>query len=179
MQRISGPPLAKAFLDKYFALSLADAFRAALDVYAKFGGWFFDLNGKETMGFSYKKFIAPLRVRCGVLGEACNQICRSPHFNYLKTLRDADKHDGLGGHRISISEISKRINIKLQKQAVIDLLKVEDCACKCIGDFQRLLETTANEIETWPLGFPSPNDRRTTIDDEGYVVWPEVDIPAD
>lgn len=168
MQRTDGPALAKTFLDSFFASALADSFRSALDIYSKFIGWFFDFSHRETMGFSYKGLIVPLRKHSRSIADECNTIYTSPDFQHLKTFRDSEKHEGLGKHRVSLADINGTLKINLVRPTSVDISKIERSACSCIEHFYRLLKTTSEELKSCPMGYDSPNDRIAAIDEEGY-----------
>lgn len=175
ISRTVEPALTKDFTDKFFAFILADAFRSALDIYAKFLGWFFDLKGKEKLGFSYEQFIIPLKSHASTLAEECNALQMSPHFRALKALRDAEKHEGLGKTLLKLNNTATSFELELKRPEPFDLADVERTACACLQSFRQLLQTTSGELSRWPLGYPSALDQVVEIDDEGFLRMPRID----
>lgn len=162
----------KNFQDMFFSSIIADSFRSSLDIYSKFIGWFFDFNNKESMGFSYKDLIKPLRYHSKGLSSKCNSLYISEAFLFLKTFRDAEKHEGIGKHKISLSNIEGTLKIELRRPEKISLIQFEKAACSCLQDFRELLRVTCVELQNWPLGFESPNDTVAETDDQGFFKMP-------
>ncbi|MCX6829584.1 MAG: Cthe_2314 family HEPN domain-containing protein [candidate division Zixibacteria bacterium] len=171
VMRKDGGAFQKEMLEKYFICSMVDSLRSSLDILSGAIAYFFDLAGKNSMGFNYKKLIDPLAKKNGRLSDTCNSLYGSDDYAAIKKLRDAEKHAGLEKNVISIDELSKSIH--MQRPTLVSRALFESPICKTLTNLLNIPHVLAEELLNHSLGYTSPNDKIAILCEDGRFFIPK------
>ncbi len=151
--------LTKSYKDRFFSSILIDSWRSSLDIFAKYIAWYFDIPGKEELGFTYKNFIVPLKNLSNHISEKCNSIYKSESYRTFKNYRDSEKHAGFDKTKLNIKEIKNEINIRLGSDEILNISSMEKDACSNLINLIDLIDNSVSELKKWHLGYDSSKDR--------------------
>lgn len=151
--------LTKSYKDRFFMSILIDSWRSALEIYAKHIAWYFDIPGKEELGFTYKKFIVPLKKISNHISEKCNSIYKSESFRNFKNYRDTEKHAGFDKTKLNIKEIKNEINVQLKSNETLNISRMEKDTCSNLINLIDLIDYSVSELRKWHLGYDSSKDK--------------------
>lgn len=159
LRRNMGEPFTKSYTDHFFILSAVDALRSSLDIYAKMLGWYFGLEHKHSVGFEYGKLIKPLQEKPSSISKFLNRLYKSEHFILLKSLRDTEKHIGLGKPSISMEDTATTTRVSIAQAELIEISQIESSICATLSELCKLVTATVTELQKWPLGYDCSDDR--------------------
>lgn len=170
LKRKSGIELANKFVIEFFIEVMLDSIRSALDIFAMFIAWFYDIKGKETLGFSYEKFIKPLKQVNPKLSAKINEIYKSTELKFIKDLRDTNKHIGKGQNKIDIENTISKYKLHVERSKPINLIQLEKTIYKILQMLITITNLTVNEFCKTNLGYDSNNDLTILfLDDKGTI----------
>ena len=133
-----------------------------------FVAWFYDMTGKETLGFRYKNFIEPLKQLNPELSLKLNKIYKSTEFKFIKDIRDANKHFGKGQNRISIEDSIRKFKIEIKRSSPINIKHLEKTVNKILKMLKSISSFTVDEFCKTNLGYDSNKDLTILfLDDKG------------
>lgn len=158
LHRSMGTDFTKDFQEYFFVSTMTDALRSALDIYAKILGVYFDLPGRDNIGFSFNTLIRPLKEICPDLAKACNSLYQNEHFKLLKEFRDCEKHTGRPDLDVKIKTTQDSMDIDFKRLDPIESKKLARASGNCIRTFRELLRTTSVALRRWGPAYHSPHD---------------------
>jgi hypothetical protein len=169
MRRKSGMKLPEKFIQDFFIEVMLDSLRSSLDIFSMFVAWFYDMQDKETLGFSYKKLIEPLKKINSELSIKLNEIYKSEEYKFIKDIRDSNRHFGKGQNKINIENSLTRFELIMERTLPIDLLSIEHNVYLMLEKIKNLTEFTVNEFCKLNLGYEAKSDLIILfIDDKGH-----------
>jgi hypothetical protein len=113
LERKKGIELPQKYKDNLFISVITESLRSSLDIFAKFLGWYFDLDEKEEIGFNYKKLIQPISKISSKISKQLNIIYTSNEYALIKELRDTDQHIGKNQNKIKFERSVEKFNLIL------------------------------------------------------------------
>ncbi|MBN1639045.1 MAG: hypothetical protein JW866_08760 [Ignavibacteriales bacterium] len=170
LKRKSGVELTDKFVNDFFIEVMLDSIRSALDIFSMFIAWFYDIKGKETLGFSYEKFIKPLKQINSRLADKLNRIYKSVELKFVKDIRDANKHIGKGQNKVDIESTMNKFKLHIERSKPINLIQLEEMIYKILDMIQNISTFTVDEFCKTNLGYDSTNDLTILfLDDKGTI----------
>jgi len=165
-----GNPLQSDFKDRFFTNVMADAIRSSLDVFSKSIAWYFDIPGRETIGFGYETLIKPLSSKSKKLAEKCNDLYKSEPYRIIKEFRDADRHTGNTNFNIREVKHLDKFDLTIERVFPVDLNEINRNLYAFLNSLIDLVQFTVVECKRWPLGFNSQEDKICEITEQGWVL---------
>lgn len=170
LKRKTGTELPDKFIQEFFINTIVDSLRSSIDIFSMFVAWFYDINGKENMGFSYEKFIKPLKLMNNNLSTRLNDFYKSDEYKLIKELRDSNKHIGKGQNKIDIVNTIKKYKLHFEPSKPIDILKFKKTSCKYLKKLKEITTFTVDEFCKTDLGYDSNNDLIILfLDEQGTI----------
>jgi len=168
LERKNDISLTKDYKNHYFISNCVDSLRSSIDILSKVISWFFDLKGKEEMGFSYQQLISPLKKIEPKLSIALNQLYRSGEYSNINDFRNSDKHIGKGKMVVEMSKVKNSFSIKLSRKKPLEINELET---DCLAVMSRLHDTVMLMVDCsckYNLGYDSKSDKIAYVTQDGF-----------
>ncbi|NWF49919.1 MAG: hypothetical protein HXY49_05185 [Ignavibacteriaceae bacterium] len=169
-ERKKGIELPSKYKDNFFISVTTDSLRSSLDIFSKFLGWYFDLDEKEEIGFSYKKLIQPIGKISSKISKQLNIIYKSNEYELIKELRDTDKHIGRNQNKIKFERSIEKFNFVFNRYHPVNFQDYEKKANNLFKMLIELLSISIDECMKHQLGYNSSKDEEVIENEKGLFV---------
>lgn len=169
-ERTEGQQLPEKYKDEFFISAMTDSLRSSLDIFSKYLAWFYDLDERDEIGFSYKKLIEPLKNYSKIIAQELNIIYKSSEYIFIKNIRDLDKHIGKNQNQIKLERSLQRFNFEFKRAQPISFNEFERNSCSLFNMIKQLLFISIEENCNTKMGYDSNNDVEIIEDHNGNFV---------
>jgi hypothetical protein len=156
--RNEGFEIPSKYKDIFFINVVCNSLRSSLDILSKCIAWFYDMEEKEDLGFSYHKFIAPLKKHNNKLSQQLNILYKSNEFNAIKELRDSSNHTGKNQRRILYESTLERFKVTVKIPKAFNHAIFEEQTSLLFYNIKEITIYMIDDFCRFKLGYDSEND---------------------
>lgn len=148
---------------------MIDTFISSLDIYSIIIIVYYKNVKPESLGFSYKNFLKPIKEFSQEIFNESNKLYKTLKNSDVKNYRDSEKHFGFTTYNLNSMDSRRQTSFyqTMKKDEISHLKKLRDETFSMLDVFLNLLDLSINEMCKHKLGYENPNDKILKVNNDG------------